>query len=179
MRPLGIVWLLMAGCGAATSSSTSVEVSAVPERALAREAPPLPMSDAHVTEGALDCSLSWTPRRLGASVVAIPPETSARMMAPVLRALCACTKPGSKHSVVIDFEPGRGHATAQSGADDVALDRCLEPRLGDNVYPAFELGSDCIDCGPKRYGVFGGPAPEPPRGARMRMPFQVDRTSER
>ena len=101
------------------------------------------------------------------------------MVAPVLAALCACTEPGSEHAIVIDFEPGRGRAAAHDGGGDGAVDDCLGARLGDGVYPAFELGSDCIDCGPKRYGVFGGPPPEPARGARITMPLKVDRRGER
>lgn len=178
MRHLGFVLVLLAGCGAAKSEPTSVEILPLRE-------PTVPSQRTEESALASDdpgeCSLAWSPHRLGASVVTIPPETASQMMAPVLAALCACTKPGSEHSIVIDFEPGRGRAVAHDSFGDAALDRCLEPRLGDQAYAAFELGSDCIDCGPRRYGVFGPASQAPlasPPGARIRMPLQVDRRSE-
>jgi hypothetical protein len=178
MRQLSGLLLSVTACagGASSPASAEVEVEVAPAPPRPAEARP-PIAATSEPPGA--CSLSWTPRTIGASVVTIPPETSSSMMAPVLAALCACTKRGRQHSIVIDFEPGRGRATARDGDGDADLDRCLEPRLGDELYPPFEIGSDCIDCGPKRYGVFGGPPPPPPRGARIRMPLAVDRRGER
>ncbi len=174
MRRSAIFWLVLAGCSPAATNPAKVEVQPSTGPADAER----PVAALRKATEASECSLSWEPHRLGASVITIPPETSSRMMMPVLAALCACTDPGSQHSIVVDFEPERGRASAHENHGNPALDRCLEPLLGDGLYPAFEIGSDCIDCGPKRYGVFGGPPPEPPRGSRIRMPLEVDRRSE-
>jgi len=99
-------------------------------------------------------------------------------MTPVIKALCACTRPGSHFSLIVDMELSLGKVTAHTSDENLEIDACLAARLGPNLYPPLEIGSDCIDCGPRRYGVFGGPPPPPPRGARIRMPLSVDRRGE-
>ena len=118
------------------------------------------------------CPLQWTPRALGASVVSIPPEQSSRMMAPLFRALCACTRPGQSVIVNALFVPDRGEVTARTASrPDVharasaGIDACLAAGLGAQRYTPFHLGSDSL-CAPGTEK----PAPEPGTPAPVWVP---------
>ena len=83
---------------------------------------------------------------------------------PLLAALCACPLPAAGARLVVRVLPERGEVQVEApDADDGdALETCLAPRLGSGVFAPYRLGSDCIDCGPRRYGVLrGGSVPTP------------------
>lgn len=178
MRSLVVLGALLhsLGCApprAAEPTSAASISDAAPVLAAQNISPPIASSPGR------KCPLEWALRDLHTVVAHIPAKASALMMAPAVSALCACTQAGSHHAVTIELEPSLGSVAARSNDDDLALDACLAARLGPNLYPPTEITSDCIDCGPRRYGVFGGPPPPPPpRNARTRIPFSVDRRGE-
>ncbi len=97
-----------------------------------------------------------------------------RALAPVVHAACSCTRSGDRLHVTshITFDAGMVSAVAP---DDAAVDACLQKTLEGHFAPAFAIGSDCIDCGPKRYPVFRGstsPAAPSPR-TRVVYPFTL------
>ncbi|MBI5537352.1 MAG: hypothetical protein HY898_31810 [Deltaproteobacteria bacterium] len=127
------------------------------------------------------CGLHWTPRDVG-SVLIIHRQIMGRVMSSVLPALCACTSPGEFLPVVaqIDFYDGEARLRAPTSPP---VDGCLaqvpvtfEPFRPDG--PA----SDCIGCGPRRYGVLHGSqpvdTPEPAARIRMVYPIALDRSDE-
>jgi hypothetical protein len=130
---------------------------------------------------AIACPLQWPPREVG-SVVRIPAHMMARAMAPVIEALCECTRPGEYADVMakLDFAAGRATVTTPANA---AIDGCVQTVQGSfEPFPeAQESWSDCIGCGPRRYGVFRGSLPadtREPGGLRMVYGFKLDRSPE-
>ena len=129
------------------------------------------------------CGLSWTPREVG-TVVRIPASMMARAMKPAVAGLCACTRPGEFTSIVVRIDFANGTAETRA-PDESGLDACLTRTPGSfEGFPEAEhFEGDCIGCGPKRYGVFGG-GDDPPKdapgrgGLRLTIPFLVDRSNE-
>ena len=85
-----------------------------------------------------------------------PRRSSARAaLAPVVRAARSCTRSGDPVHITARIVPEAGIVTAVVH-DDEPAEACLQQAL-DGRFAPFELGSDCIDCGPKRLG-----SPRPP-----------------
>lgn len=125
------------------------------------------------------CPLVYPPREVG-SVIRIPAVMMSLAMEPVIGALCACTKPGEYATIVARIDFDKGQVQVRSLESSI-INGCLETL---NVTfappPPNELpGSDCINCGPRHYGVFvDSPAPPKPEGIRLTYSFALDRTSE-
>src|SRR6185437_4592345 len=117
------------------------------------------------------CPLRWTPREMRTSVFTLPAELHGRMVAPLLRGLCACTRPGQLISVVADFVPERGEVTArtadrpdQHARVSLGIDACLAKELGAGRYEPFRCGSDLVTrCA----------APPPPAARSPREPAHI------
>jgi hypothetical protein len=146
------------------------------------------------------CDLEWTPRELRGSVLAIPAGLHGRMMAPLLRGLCACTRQGQILLVRTLFVPERGEVGART-ADDPdraarasrSIDACLARELGPRRFEPFVVGSDVVvECPPGAPGkrrlrepvhlaaprpVGCGPPEE--RATRIASSLYVDRRSAR
>lgn len=125
------------------------------------------------------CPLAF-PRREVGSVIRIPGAMMSLAMDPVMSALCACTKPGEYATIVarIDFDKGQVETRAP---ESPIINACLEmlhitfPPPPPNEMPA----SDCINCGPRYYGVFvDSPPPPKPEGIRLVYSFALDRSNE-
>jgi hypothetical protein len=126
-----------------------------------------------------DCEKVLFPS-VGASVVFIPGETMTRALMPVVRAACACTRPGDRLRLTATIHSA-GIVTAVAHDDD-RTDACIQQVIDGHFAPGLELGSDCIDCGSKRYPIFRGatrsspPGPEP---SRITYPFTLVHGSAR
>lgn len=190
-RPLGIALLAIAiaGCAPArepVAATVTAPAGAPPQRdggsgeptgdrATHRPAEPRrPLDDA----GA--CPLRWEPREVG-SVLRIPAGVMARAMDRVVLAACRCVRPGEAAHIVADIDFTEGRAVA-SANDAPEIARCL-----DDIPVLFEPWkveglSDCIGCGPRRFGVLRGSppvdAPGEERKLRVVLPWRVDRTGE-
>lgn len=93
-------------------------------------------------------------------------------MVPVIRAACACTRAGESTHLNAKFEPALGTVTVHAG-DDGPIDACMQ-NTPIGRYAPFEFGSDCIDCGPRRFGIFRGtppPMPPPQASVVINIPF--------
>ena len=101
------------------------------------------------------------------SSLALPAPLVRASLAPSYVALCACMDPGASAAVRVTVQPEAG--TSSVTVDDAPLQACVDRELGAGRFPPFALGSDCIDCGPKSYGVLAGsaPPPKPPSSAIM------------
>jgi hypothetical protein len=154
---------LTLGCGAAArplaapDEGLPLRVSApaapVPPVPVEVEPEPTPPGPGEATG---PCPLRWTPREVRASVITFPPDLAGRMFAPLVRGLCACTRPGQSVVVVAHLVPERGEVTAQT-ADrpdqharaSPSIDACLARKLGTARFEPFRVGSDVIvDCPP-------------------------------
>jgi hypothetical protein len=101
-------------------------------------------------------------------------------MDPVVNALCSCTKPGEYATIVarIDYDKGQVQVRAP---ESPIIDGCLEMLnvTFAPVPPSEGPTSDCVNCGPRYYGVFvDSPAPPKPAGIRLIYSFSLDRTNE-
>lgn len=152
---------------AKSAAATTVEVAA-PEAHPART----PLAHAG------SCPLRWERREVG-SVLRIPADVMARPMDRVVDAACRCVRPGEAVAVVADIDFFAGRVAASSS--DVVVGRCLADV--DMTFEPYREGGtgDCIDCGPRRFGVFrGSPPVDAARGAGLRVtyPLAVDRSRE-
>jgi hypothetical protein len=105
------------------------------------------------------------------SVIVVPGEVLGRAMAPVVRAACACSRSGATVRLTTVIVPEDGTVTATVAGDE-RVDACLQQRLVGRFEP-FALGTDCIECGPKRYGVFRGADPPERKASRITYPFAL------
>lgn len=125
------------------------------------------------------CPLFFPPHEVG-SVVRIPGAMMSTAMDPVMNALCSCTNPG-EHAVIvaqIDFGKGRAEVKAPKSSQ---INECLEMlHVSFSPTPESDVpASDCIDCGPRYYGVFVDSPPPPKRtGLRLMYSFLLDRSGE-
>jgi len=211
MRSARFVVMAVLGCGPLGCGVTTRAVAAdeglplrvpaapVAPAALAEEPEPTPPPAGEAT-GA--CPLQWTPRELRGSVFTIPADLNGRMMVPLYRALCACTRPGQSLVVVARLVPHHGEVTAvtadrpdQHARGSRSIDACLARELGPGRFVPFHLGSDLVlTCDPPQ----GPPAtrrpgqplhlpaprradcgPEESRYAVITYPLHVDRRDER
>ena len=159
MRRLVVIGVLI-GCNPSPAKQPPAKQSAA-----AQPAPEQPAVAASVTPiRDRDCEDVKFPSA-GGSVLVIPGPTMTRALAPVVRAACACTRSGDQVRISAVLVPEAGTVTANVHDDD-AVDTCIRGEI-DGRFEPFEVGTDCIDCGPKRYSK--GP-PEPPR-SRVTYPF--------
>ncbi len=204
------VGALILGCGAPALEAAGLD-DGIPLRVPPRPAPPPPPVEepeatppAPVAPGtpASPCPLQWTPKELHGSVFVLPAELNGRMMIPLYRALCACTRPGQRLAMVARLVPEHGEVTAQTvdRPDEGArasrsIDACLATELGAGRYPPFSIGSDpIVHCDPPPAPSPPGSPPEPrhlqaprpvgcgpeeDRFTIITMPLHVDRRDER
>lgn len=125
------------------------------------------------------CPLFFPPRDVG-SVVRIPATMFSLAMDPVMQTLCSCTRPGEFGTIVARINYGDGTVDVDA-PESPAVEECLRdskitfvPPPPDDVPP-----SDCINCGPRYYGVFvDSPPPPPKEGLRLVYSFLLDRSNE-
>jgi len=173
-----------AGCGAAPAIPVSiaqverpVQAQVAPSEDPARPDPP----PRRKPEAGRTCGLHWQPRDVG-GVLIIPASVLSPAMGKVIEALCACSAPGEYADVRADIEFHDGKVGVSAKRSPV-IDGCLSqvPVRFEPYRPDGPL-SDCIGCGPRRYGVFHGSAPantpEPPGRLRVVMAFRLDRSNE-
>lgn len=106
----------------------------------------------------------------------------ARPLDRAVEAACRCVHPGEDARILvqIDFHDGAAVATAP---DASAIDGCLAqvPLVFEAYRPEGPV-TDCIACGPRRYGIFVGSEPldtsPPDAHLRVTFPLRVDRTGE-
>jgi hypothetical protein len=78
------------------------------------------------------------------------------MFTPLVRGICACTRPGQSVAVVAHLVPERGEVTAQTvyrpaqhARASLSIDACLARELGGARFEPFQVGSDVlVDCPP-------------------------------
>jgi hypothetical protein len=174
---------LLSGCASSPARPSAANVLA----ARAREAisPSSPSPEAVLPTRRIPligaaCPLSFPPRDVG-SVVRIPANMMSKAMDPVMHAVCACTKPGEYSTVVAEIDLGRGSAHVRA-RESSTIHECLETlHVTFDPIPESELpGSDCINCGPRYYGVFVDSPPPPKKDPDVRLiySFLLDRSSE-
>ncbi len=125
------------------------------------------------------CPLFFPPHEVG-SVLRIPATMMSTAMDPVMNALCSCTKPGEYAVIVTQIDFGRGRAELKA-PESSTINECLETlHVSFSPPPESDVpSSDCIDCGPRYYGVFADSPPPPNRsGLRLVYSFLLDRSSE-
>lgn len=161
--------LLVLGCEAASLPSPETASAPVSSEVLVL---PSAAEDAATHEEVLalesktQCERVAIPALSGPIVVTGEHMTTA--LAPVVRALCACTAERREVRVVATIEPTRGHVHAEAiGAPDV--DECLQRSL-DGLFPPFEVGA-CVTCGVARYDQFHAPSPPPTPKVELRYPL--------
>lgn len=189
------------GCAGATPAA------APPEEGLPLIIPPSPPHVAALPEpeptppddAGAPCPLQWSPRPLHFSVFSLPAEHHGRMMLPLYRALCACTRPGQSLLLVLHAVPERGELHAQT-ADrpelrahpSRSIDACLAEHLDATRFEPFAVGSDVFcDPPPTRppARVPGEPAhftpprrvgcvPEEEKRSQLILSLHVDRRAE-
>jgi hypothetical protein len=196
------------GCGGTMREAAAPEEEGTPLRNPPRPAAPAPPAEEPEPEppapgeATTPCPLQWTPRELRGGVLTLPAELYGRMMVPLVRALCACTRPEQSLAVVTRLVPDHGEVTAvtadrpeQHARASRGIDACLARELGAGRFQPFHVGSDLVlECDPPR-----GPAaprqpgqplhlaaprradcvPEEERFAILTVPLYVDRRDER
>lgn len=101
--------------------------------------------------------------------VSISSEHMTRALAPMVHALCVCTREGDEVRAVARLVPSEGWLSAEV-IGHPAVDECVQNTLTPHYSP-FEASSDCIACGPRRHDVFHGPAPAPAPAATLSYPL--------
>ncbi len=101
--------------------------------------------------------------------VAISSEHLTRAFVPLVRALCACTKPGEQVRAVARLVPSEGRLTAEIiGRSDV--EECVQNTMTPTFAP-FEASTDCWQCGPRRLEFTHAPAPVPMPAPTVPVPL--------
>lgn len=125
------------------------------------------------------CPLFFPPHDVG-SVVRIPGKMMALAMNPVMQALCACSNPGEYATIVARIDYGSGTVKLEA-PDNPAINECVQsvPVSFVPPPPSDLPGSDCINCGPRYYGVFAD-SPPPPKEPALQLIYSllVDRSNE-
>jgi hypothetical protein len=90
-------------------------------------------------------------------------------------AVCACPPRTDEAWIMVTTTPDRGEITARSRDSDPPIDACLAARLRSVALPRWHLGSDCVRCGPKRFGVLldSPPVDSVPAGGGATLVFTV------
>jgi len=164
-RALSLLLLSLLGCAGRASAPSP----APPAKADA----PVVVEPAHVrvvvpVEDRACGNVALPPIR---SVIVVPAAFVERALAPVVHAACSCSRRGETLRLSALIVPEAGVVTAHA-VDDEAADACVQLTL-DGRFEAFELKSDCIDCGPKRFAVFHGSPPPPPPRSRITYPLTL------
>lgn len=144
-----------------------------------RDAEPRTSSLARHPAADARCPLQW-PARDVSSGVHLTAAAMQPPMASALRAVCACTLPGEVTKVYADIDFAVGTVDVRAPSEPV-VDGCLRELNPTFPANAAVAGPDCIDCGPKHYGVLPGSQPADvaaPASVRIRYPMQVDRSRE-
>lgn len=97
-----------------------------------------------------------------------------RALEPVVRAACACSRSGDRVRLTAVIVPEAGAVTAV--AEGEAVNACIQRTIDGRFDPPFEIGTDCIECGPKRFPIFRGsaaPRPTKPEPSRVTYPFTL------
>ena len=148
---------LALGCGAAQSPEAPDEglpLRFPPPAAATVSRPPVEEPEATPPapgEATTPCPLRWAPRELHGSVLTLPAELHGRMVAPLIRAACACTRPGQSVMLAARIVPGLGEVTAktadrpdQRARESRSIDACLARELGAARFEPFHIGSDSV-----------------------------------
>jgi len=155
------------------AGSTSLASAEVPPRPSAAVPVPEPLPQPATPADDPTCASLDIPE-LHAAVIVIPRPVWVAAMTPVLRAACACTRSGDHVRMVATLAPELGTAELVAPGSE-ATSACLTAAAV--RFPAFDVGSDCIHCGPRRFGVFNGsrpPAPPaPPPSSTIAYPFTL------
>lgn len=179
----------LAGCGGAPAAGAtlrSAPESAEPRTTTgadetapepAREPAPVdavePVAFIEPTEG---CKVELPRGRSGGVMtVAALDQIMASAEGPLSVALCGCLRPNASADVRVTVSPELGSVEATTGSANV--DACLARALADRRFVAWELGSDCIGCGPARVTWFPHLAvtPAPPPPSRVVFPVRFAR----
>lgn len=174
-------------CAPAILSASSLHEHAAPSAAPPiASAPELDVASRpsrHPLAAAESCPLAWTPRDVG-TVLHIPASVMSPPMAAVVAAACRCVQPGEVVTVVADIDFASGSVRASS-SDSGLVDGCLAelPAASFEPWSAGSSASDCVDCGPRHFGVLpGSDADDARMGAsgapHVRYPLRVDRAGE-
>jgi len=156
MRAIILVSALVSACAAPVPPSAPLASAPI---ALPSPAAPRPRAPARARISIDDpaCDDMRLPAPHG--TLFLPDALFAPAAAPLLRVVCGCTRAGESTTVTARFTPSEGTVVARADAPDA--DACLH-NTSIGRYPPFDLGSDCIGCGPKRYPIFHGAPSEPP-----------------
>jgi hypothetical protein len=163
-------WTLPALCLACGASAQS------PSPAVPAEKPPVAIEPRAATPsyGAAEvdaCAADMgVPESRG--VLALPKTLMQSSLRPTYRALCACLPHGGEVGVRVRLTPEEGRSEAE--VDEPALASCVRREMGAGTIPAFELGSDCIDCGPRHFDAWHGaqaPAKKPSSTLTLALRF--------
>lgn len=126
-----------------------------------------------------ECPLFFPPHEVG-SVLRIPAVMMSTAMDPVMNALCSCTTPGEYAVIVTQINFGTGMAQLKA-PESPLINECLEMlHVTFSPIPESDMpASDCINCGPRYYGVFADSPPPPKQsGLRLMYSFLLDRSGE-
>jgi len=163
-------WLcLLIACGAPARSASPPAAALVekPPVALEPRAATPAYEAAEVDACAADVSV---PESRG--VLALPETLMRASLRPAYRALCACLHHGAAVDVRVRLTPEEGRSEVE--VDEPALALCVRREMGEGRIPAFELGSDCIDCGPRHFDAWHGahaPAKKPSSTLTLALRF--------
>lgn len=163
-------WIVLALCLACGAPAPLVSRSApVQKPAVAVE--PRAATPSYDTADVDACAADVTvPESRG--VLALPKPLMQASLRPAYRALCACLPHGAAVDVRVRLTPEEGRSEAE--VDDPALASCVRREMGSGTIPAFELGSDCIDCGPRHFDAWHGthaPAKKPSSTLSLALRF--------
>ena len=161
---IAIVGVLASGCAAEPARWPTeqeglplIMLSAAP--VAAAEAPPRTPTTPLDAEACRSLRIAPAAARHGI----VGPEAVERAFsgaAPALReAVCACPPRQDEAWLLVTSTPDRGAITARGREPDAPIDACLAARLRGVTLPRWHLGSDCIGCGPRRFGVLRGSPP--------------------
>lgn len=131
---LGLGSVLVFGCGGAR---------------VAPSAPPAPVASAASDPPGV-CSLKLAePAVRDNAASRLPPELYARALAPVVTALCACTRDEDRTRIQVRVLPERGEVRA-TAPEEPRIDACLADQLGPGRFARFDVppGAACADCSP-------------------------------
>ncbi len=136
MRALLGLWTVLAiGCGGAPGASPSAPTAPIVSRA---------------TDPPEVCSLKLAePAARDKAASRLPPELYARALAPVVTALCACTRDEDRTRIQARVLPERGEVRA-TAPEEPRIDACLADQLKPGRFARFDVppGAECADCSP-------------------------------
>ncbi len=147
-----ILFLFACACSPSPSLSPSPPLSPSP---LPLPSPPPSPSRVALSDPACDALALPSPH----GTLTIPDAVFAPASASVVRAVCSCTRSGEATHLTATFSTSEGTVIVHAGTP--SIDACLQNTIISHYRP-FDLGSDCVDCGPHRFGLFHGEMHEVP-----------------